>query len=144
MTVIVTRTESAHFHEADEWYSGELVRVESGDDYGYGPTVKFIIALDDEESETWAMASETLSPRSKLWGWVKAIDASKLPDVNGTLNLGELCPARVDVMFEHARRDDGTERERVVKIRASKTKAPTVKERQKATPRATAPDEEPF
>lgn len=124
MSLKLKMTESGPTHEADEWYSGMLTRVEEGDDYGYGPTVRLIIELDDEQSETWAMASQTLSPRSKLYSWVKGIDPGLLPEPGGILDLSDLEDRRVDVMFETTQKDDGTERERVVKIRASKSKPP--------------------
>lgn len=123
----VERTESTfELHEADEWYPGVIAKVEDGEDYGFGPTVKFIIHLDgeidpisDEPRETWAMCSLKLSKRSKLYGWVNAIDPTLIPDEGGTLDLAVLEDREVDVMFEHAESENGT-RDRVAKIRARK------------------------
>lgn len=143
MSLKIKMTESGPTHETDEWYSGTMTRVEEGDDYGYGPTIRLIIELDDENSETWAMASQTLSPRSKLFSWVKGIDPNLLPEPGGVLDLAQLEGRRVDVMFETSQKEDGTERERVVKIRASKTKAP-VKVMQKQTAATESDDDSPF
>lgn len=136
--------ESGFFHEADEWYSGTLARVEDGEDYGYGPTIKLIIHLDGDvddggtQRETWAMASQKLSPRSKLYGWVNGIDPNLLPENGETLDLATLEDRRVDIMFEHGLKGDGTTKEVVSKVRTSKTKAPK-------TPAPTKAElEEPF
>jgi hypothetical protein len=144
--VTVTMSEGASFfHEADEWLPATLARVEEGDDYGYGPTIRFILLVDGdvndetgEQRETWAMASQKLTPRSKLYGWIKGIDASLIPDDGGTINLADLEGRRVDVMFEHGTKDDGTAKETVAKLRPSKVEAP-------ADPAPTAADKEtPF
>lgn len=132
------------FHEPDEWLAASLDRVEEGDDYGYGPTIRLVLHIDGdltdggEQRETWAMASQKLSPRSKLYGWIKGIDPNILPEQGGTLNLAELDGRRVDVMFEHGTKDDGTAKETVAKMRTSKTAAPA------ATPPTEADKEIPF
>lgn len=132
------------FHEADEWLPATLAKVEEGDDYGYGPTIRLILHVDGDETdggeqrETWAMASQKLTPRSKLYGWVKGIDPALIPETGGTINLAVLEGRRVDVMFEHGTKEDGTTRESVAKLRTSKVAAP-------ANPAPTLADKEtPF
>lgn len=129
--VTVTMSEGASFfHEPDEWVPATLARVEEGDDYGYGPTIRLILHVDgdltdgEEQRETWAMASQKLSPRSKLFGWLKGIDPALIPETGGTINLANLEGRRVDVMFEHGTKDDGTAKETVAKLRTSKVPAP--------------------
>lgn len=150
----VTYSENSfELHEPDEWYPGVIASVEDGDDYGYGPTVKFIIHIDgetdmvtDEPRETWAMCSAKLSKRSKLYGWVSAIDSSLIPVDGGTLNLNVLEGRAVDVMFEHAESENGT-RDRVVKMRSrkdTKTKATTTEKPKVAVAASPTPSDDPF
>lgn len=120
-------------HEPDEWYPGELLRLEDGGDYGYGETIRFVIQLDGEEGETWALASQKMTPRTKLYGWVKAIDPDLVPDVGQPFKYAKLEGRRVEVMFEL-----GDEREKVVKIRAEK-KASALQKGQKAAAVAKKP-----
>ena len=140
----ITMTEGSFItHEADEWYPGLLLRVEEGGDYGFGDTIRFVIALDGEDDqETWALASQKLSPRSKLYGWVKGIDPSLIPEVGQPFKYKELEDRRVEVMFEA-----GDDREKVVKIRAEKKAATPLQKKQaqaSAAKKPVAPDEEPF
>jgi hypothetical protein len=137
----VTYSETSfELHEADEWYPGTIASVEDGDDYGYGPTIKLILHIDgeidaisEEPRETWAISSAKLTPRSKLYGWVKAIDADIIPAEGGILDLSILEGRGVDIMFEHVESENGT-RDRVTKIRGRKT---TVREKQKTAAKAT-------
>lgn len=127
-----TTSEGFRLHEEDEWYAGDLVDMEETSSQ-WGDGLKWIIELDDDEPdddgnprETWAYCSQVLSPRSKLWGWVKAIDASLLPEEDGdVLDLELILGGRVEVMFErYDDMDDAgekIEKEKVVKIRAEKT-----------------------
>jgi hypothetical protein len=144
----VTYSETSfELHEADEWYPGTIASVEDGDDYGYGPTIKLILHIDgeidaisEEPRETWAMSSAKLTPRSKLYGWVKAIDAEVIPAEGGTLDLSILEGRGVDIMFEHVESENGT-RDRVTKIRGRK--ASTMREKQKTAAKATKPKAKP-
>lgn len=138
----ITLTEGSFVtHEVDEWYPGVLTTIEEGDDYGFGPTIRFIIALDGEEGETWAMSSQKLSPRSKLYGWVKGIDPSLIPDVGQAFQYRKLEGRRVEVMFEL-----GEDREKVTKIRAEKKTAAPIRTQQKraAAAKVVTDDEAPF
>lgn len=157
MPLTLTMQESGGFelHEADEWHDGLLVAIEETEGQ-WGPGLKWIIELDDDEPaengdprETWAFCSQKLSPRSKLYGWVKAIDESLIPDSGGVLDLEELIGTRVQVMFEHYQGDiDGepVDKEKVVKIRGAKKKAAAKKRptnrRQKTE--HDEPEDEPF
>lgn len=138
----ITMTEGSFItHEADEWFPGLLVRVEEGEDYGFGATIRFVIQIDGEDdNETWALASQKLSPRSKLYGWVKGIDPTLVPEVGESLNTKKLADRRVEVMFD-------AESGRVSKIRAEKKTTPLQKN-QKAAAAAKKPaaqdDESPF
>lgn len=126
-------------HEADEWWPGLLIRVEEAEDYGFGATIRFVILIDGDESETWALASQKLSPRTKLYGWVKGIDPTLLPEVGETLNTKKLADRRVEVMWD-------SETSRVGKIRAEKKAATGLQKRQAqaAAAKRPTPDEEPF
>lgn len=131
MPLQVQYSESAGFdlHEADEWYDGLVVAIEETDGV-WGPGLKWIIELDDDEPadngdprETWAFCSQKLSPRSKLYAWIKAIDQTAIPEPGGVLDLEQFVGARVQAMFEHYMGDiDGNEveKEKVVKLRAAK------------------------
>jgi hypothetical protein len=144
----VTYSESSfELHEADEWYPATIASIQDGEDYGYGPTVRFVLHIDgevdqisDEPRETWALCSAKLTPRSKLYGWVKAIDADIIPAEGGTLDLSVLEDRDIDVMFEHAESENGT-RDRVVKMRSRK--ATTLREKQKAVKAASQPKAKP-
>lgn len=127
----LTVSESAGFeyHEPDEWFKGRIADItETTGQFGDG--VKLVIYLDGEtnddgsERETWAYASQKATPRSKIFGWYKAITGLNV-EAGGILDLGKLLGARVEVMFERfmgTDRDSGSpvEKEKVVKIRAEK------------------------
>lgn len=130
-------------HEPDEWYPGELLRLEDGGDYGFGETIRFVIQLDGEDGETWALCSDKFTPRTKLYGWVNAIDPGLVPGIGEPFKYQALAGRRVEIMFEA-----GENREKVVKIRAEK-KASTLAKGQKAAaaakrPAVTEPDDSPF
>jgi hypothetical protein len=151
MSLTVKLRESAGFdlHDESEWLDGLLVAIEETEST-FGPGLKWIIELDDDEPaengdahETWAFCSQKFSPRSKLYGWVKGIDPGAIPETGGTLDLEDFIGQRVQVMFErHQDVDDQSgepiEKEKVVKIRAAKAAA----KRERPT-RAKAKDDEP-
>lgn len=146
MPLIVTATETGgiELHEPDEWVDGTLTAIEE-DEGQFGAQFKFIIHLDgdDEDRFQWAYCSQKLSPRSKLYAWVKGLDPDAIPEPGGSLDLAQFVGRRVQVMFEHfegydAFADANVTKEKVVKIRASKTAAP-------AQAKAAADDDErPF
>lgn len=150
----VTATESGGFdlHEPDEWFDAQITDIQDLPDGQWGPGLKFILELDDDEPhddgapwETWAFCSQKLSPRSKLYGWLKAIDEDLIPEPGGTIDLDDLVGSRVQVMFErfNGHDPDGNpqEKEKVVKIRAGKKKA---KAKKAAKPKADEDLEAPF
>lgn len=129
----VTATESGGFdlHEPDEWHDGTVTGIEESNDGQWGPGLKWLIVLDDDEPhddgapwETWAFCSQKLSPRSKLYGWLKGIDPSLIPEPGGTVDLDDLVGTRIQVMFERVNGHDPDgnpqEKEKVTKIRAGK------------------------
>lgn len=133
MPLTITATEAGGFdlHEADEWYDGMVVAIEETEGQ-WGPGLKWIIELDGEvhddgnPRETWAFCSQKLSPRSKLYRWLKGLDPSTIPEAGETVDLEQFIGARAQVMFE---RFDGfdpdgnsLEKEKVVKMRAGKEK----------------------
>lgn len=154
MPLTVKLRENAGFelHDEEEWLDGLLVAIEETDG-NFGPGFKWIIELDDDEPneagearETWAFCSAKFSPRSKLYGWVKAIDPGSIPDTDGTLDLEDFIGRRVQVMFERYRdvdeiSGDPIDKEKVVKIRAAK--AAEKPKRATRTRRARDEDDEP-
>lgn len=136
MPLTVTATESAGYelHEADEWFTGTIEAIEETEGQ-WGPGLKWIIHIDDETHddgaprETWAFCSQKLSPRSKLWGWLKALGYDV--EAGDTIDLTEFLGKRCQVMFEHydGYDPDGNPmwKEKVTKIRKGKGAAQTRK-----------------
>jgi len=152
MPLTVTLKESAGFdlHEPDEWYAGYLAGIEETGDNGFGPGLKWIISLEGEDDrEPWAFCSQKFSTRSRLYGWVHAIDASIIPEAGGTLDLEDLIGRPVDVMFEQYQgttsEGQAITKEKVVKIRASKSLKANAKAKPKPpTAKPAEPEDDPF
>lgn len=155
MPLQITVKESGGFdlHEEGEWYTGTIVDIEDLPDGQYGPGLKFIINLDGETfdngtaRDTWAFCSQNLSPRSKLYKWVKGIvGEANMPQAGETLDLGQLIGRRVKVMFEHvpgmSPDGDPITKERVVNLKASGDTPPPAAEQPKQAHQP--PAEEPF
>lgn len=148
MSLKMTMTESSGFdlHEPDEWLSGKITAIEETDGM-YGPGLKWIILLDDENWDTWAFCSQKLSTRSKLYDWIKGLDPQNLPEPGGTVDLKQYVGKRVQVMFEQYETETGL-REKVVKLRAEKKPAASLSQKQGQAARAKKPlddpDEAPF
>ena len=125
-TLTVTEAGEGFLHEPEEWLPGTVVAIEETEAGMYGPGLKWIIALDeDDDRDTWAFCSQNLSPKSKLYGWLKAMGANL--ESGATVDLEDYIGHRVDVFFERydsTRDGEAVEKEKVTKIRASKTKAP--------------------
>lgn len=134
MPLTITATEAGGFdlHDADEWYNGKVVAIEETDGQ-WGPGLKWIIEINGETHddgnprETWAFCSQKLSPRSKLYQWLKGLDPAAIPDAGDEIDMEQFVGARVQVMFErYAGFDpDGNpqEKEKVVKLRKGKGKS---------------------
>ena len=128
LTLEATESEGYELHEEGEWYPGDLASIEETESE-WGAGLKWIIHLDgeldpinDEPRETWGFCSQKLSPRSKLYGWLKGFGIQ--PDPGDHVNLEKLVGGQVQVMFEtyNAFDSDGNPvvKEKVVKIRAAK------------------------
>tara|TARA_R110000787_G_scaffold117171_10_gene227734 strand:+ start:2668 stop:3108 length:441 start_codon:yes stop_codon:yes gene_type:complete len=116
----VSESSGFELHEADEWYDGHINSIEAGEGT-FGPDLKFIIILKGEiDREVWAFSSQKLSPKSKLYGWAKALGYP----MDTPLNLQNLVGDKVQIMFERymATDQEGNplEKEKVVKIREPK------------------------
>lgn len=133
MPLTITATEAGGFelHEPDEFYEGLIVAIEETEGQ-WGAGLKFVIELDGETHddgnprETWAFCSQKLSPRSKLYQWLKGLDPSSIPEAGGTVDLEQFIGTRAQIMFERydSFDPDGNpqEKEKVVKLRKGKAK----------------------
>lgn len=129
MPLEVTMAESSdsYLHEPDEWIPGQIVDIQAAPDTGFGPGFKWVIELDDAEEgdfDQWAFCSQTLSLRSKLYGWLTALGVN--PQVGEKVDLAQLVGRDIEVMFERFEKD-GVTKEKVVKIRQQKSQAVTRK-----------------
>lgn len=111
------------FHDELTWYPGAIIRVED-DDFGFGPTVVFVIELDDDTPddegnarEVKAMASDKLTPNAKLTRWVKGIFGPDIMD-QGVVDLDLAVGRRIQVMFEYGENKDGNPSEKITQIKA--------------------------
>lgn len=132
MPIPITATQASSFlHDAGEWYPGTINTIEEIDGE-YGPGLKWILELDDDEPyddgtqpQTWAFSSQTYSTRSKLYKWLSGFNLNI--DVGDSFDIETIVGRRVDVMFERTEGFDRdgrpTEKEKVVNIRASKVAA---------------------
>lgn len=152
MPLTITATESGSFelHPVDEWMDGLIVAIEETEGQ-WGPGLKWIIELDGDEPaddgsmpEVWAFCSQKLSPRSKLYGWLKGLDPSSIPEAGAAVDLEQFIGARAQVMFERYEGSDpdgnALEKEKVIKLRAGK---PAEKKRV-GKPAKDADDDAPF
>ena len=134
-TLTVSESGGFDLHEEDEWFDGTITNIEETTDGQWGPGLKFIIELDGDtytldsgeevQRETWAFCSQKLSKRSKLYGWAKGLGWDPADE---TISLEDYVNVRCQVMFERFdgfdRDGNPQEKEKVVKIRAGKGKAP--------------------
>jgi hypothetical protein len=130
-------------HDENRFYRGDLYSIEPIDGK-FGPQLKWIIRLDDDGTqnvdgrdvprETWAFTSEKLTTHEKnsFRKFVKGLTGSdpvegemfderrytlryyeEHPEAITELADGET-PWRVAVMFQHGKRQDGTDKESVL------------------------------
>lgn len=111
------------YHDELTWYPGTIVNVEDAD-FGFGPTVVFVIELDDDpltdegdKRQVKAMASDKLTPRSKLTRWVKGIFGEEVLE-EGVVDLDLATAERIQVMFEHSENSNGDPDEKITQIKA--------------------------
>lgn len=139
LQIEATDAKGYELHPEDEWLNGQVVAIEETDGQ-WGPGLKWIIELDDDEPhddgspwETWAFCSQKLSPRSKLYGWLKGLGYSVEP--GDTVDLEDVVGKRCQVMFEHVDGYDNdgnpVEREKVTKIRKGPKKDATSRKAKK-------------
>jgi hypothetical protein len=114
------------YHNELEWYPGTIVDV-LDEDFGYGPTVVFDIQLDgdgeDDEGNpriTKAMASDKLTPNSKLTRWVRGIFGEDAVGPGQVVDLDLATAERVEVMFEYGENKSGDPDEKIVQIRKAR------------------------
>jgi len=127
MPLELTAAEATYeLKEPDEWYSGQLVDIETTDHPEFGEGLKWVVEVDGDSfddgtpRQTWAYSSQSLHPRSKNASWLKGFDITVA--VGETFDFHTLIGRAVDVMFEHYEKNAGGTGEKVVKIRSSKTK----------------------
>lgn len=140
-------------HEPDEWFPGLITAIEETPDTGYGPGLKWVIQLDDQDDadfDKWAFCSQKLSPKSKLYSWLLGLGAN--PNFGDEVDLDPYVGRRIQVMFETFEKD-GSNKEKIVKIRAEKakgdlqekqTRAAAAKDPKRDTTEFVNPDEAPF
>lgn len=111
------------YHQELEWYPGIIVDVQD-EDFGFGPTVVFVIELDDDpvdddgnKRQVKAMASDKLTPNSKLTRWVKGIFGDDVLQ-QGVIDLDLATDERVRVMFEYGENSKGDPDEKITTIKA--------------------------
>jgi hypothetical protein len=114
------------YHSELEWYPGVVVDIQD-DDFGYGPTVILVIELDDDplddngnKRQLKAMASDSLTPNSKLTKWVKGILGDEAVGPGQAVDLDLLTAERIEVMFEYGQNSKKEPDEKVTQIRAEK------------------------
>lgn len=110
------------YHNELEWYPGVIVDVQD-EDFGFGPTVVFVIELDDDPTDddgnkrqVKAMASDKLTPNAKLTRWVKGIFGEEVLE-QGVIDLDLATQERVKVMFGYGENSKGDPDEKITEIR---------------------------
>lgn len=124
MSRMRTFTEADYrYHDELTWYPGTIVNVED-EDFGFGPTVVFVIELDDDPvddegnpRQVKAMASDKLTPNSKLTRWVKGIFGQQVVEQGG-VDLDLATGERIQVMFEYGENSNGDPSEKITQIKA--------------------------
>ena len=116
-------------HEHEEWLPGTLVGFEDDGEGMYGPSMKWKFILDEdiqngEGRESWAWSAQKVTDGNRTGKWIRAINPGVFPSLGQPVDLTPLVNARVDVMFEPKVNNDGSDGERIVKVRASKVPAP--------------------
>lgn len=115
------------YHNELEWYRGTIVDV-TDKDFGFGPTVIFDIVLDadglDDEGNpriVKAMASDKLTPNSKLTRWARGIFGDDAVAPGQVVDLDLAVQETIEVMFEFGENSTGDPDEKITQIRKARS-----------------------
>ncbi len=103
-------------HEELVWYPGKIVAIED-EDYGHGPALRFVIQFDEEDRDTYAIATDKLTPKSKLTRWVKGLFGENA--LNEEIDIDSAIGMRVEAMFEYGENANGEPDEKVKALKAA-------------------------
>lgn len=133
-------------HDEDRWYAGTLLKIEP-DEGQFGPQLKWTLDLDedDDEREQFAWCSQKLSPKSKLFKWIKGLTGRK-PTVGEVIDVDQFASMRVACMFEQYLDGEGNTRDRVTRIVAEQKAFPNTQPSSTGSSDADgqSDDEQPF
>ena len=126
--LVVTPSAGGEFELHEEYtpYPGTLVRIEA-ETGEYGDTFKWVIVLDQDKGkrddgsdrETFAWTSRKISSHEKSKGGQFYKGVMRQPVVDGEpIDLRELFGKRVNVLFEHVTKKDGTAGDKVFALKA--------------------------
>ena len=106
------------FHDEHTWYQASVAGIED-DEFSHGPVVKFILNLDedDEDRDVHAIATDRLTPKSKLTQWTKGLFGEDAISEGKTVDLDDAAGMRVEVMFKHGTNSAGEPNETVTLLR---------------------------
>jgi len=112
--------EPANYRQHDEltWYPGTIAAIED-EDYGHGPALRLVIELDGEDRDVYAIATDKLTPKSKLTRWAKGIFGENALDDD--IDIDEAIGMRIEAMFEYGENTSGEPDEKVKALRRTTT-----------------------
>ena len=87
------------------------------EDYGHGPALRFVIQFDEEDRDTYAIATDKLTPKSKLTRWVKGLFGENALD--DEIDIDSAIGMRVEAMFEYGENANGEPDEKVKALKAA-------------------------
>ena len=133
------------YYENDSWYHATILGFEETEDnLGYGPGIKWLLEREGEEGrEQWAFSSQKLSPRSKTYKWVKAIDPDVLPEPGEMFNIEVLAGREVEVEFGPKESDPTSQVVTRIKARKEKNTGQKIREQAAARNRQKAEQTDP-
>lgn len=142
LTLPISQSAGFDLHEPDEWYDGHIDSIQETPEGQYGPGLKFIFILNDEDDrETWGYTSQKLSPKSRLFAWLNGLGVNLEGD---TVDLNTVVGSTCQVMFERymgsSPEGQPVEKEKVIKVRAPKGGTKKTATRPKPAPVADALD----
>lgn len=131
-------------HEENKFYFGVLKSIEPDEESQYGPQLKWKIVIDgetweedgvekDRETWTWCSMKLTTHPKNKFRKYAKGLLGheptvgelfdeqhytldyyAENPDADPVQLTGRKEPWRVAVMFEHYKKNDGTDGDKII------------------------------